>query len=231
MADPNLPPHPSTPANGATDPDPVEDLLLVDDGVGSLEAFAEEIKDYEPVGLKGTAEDRALSRDALEAELAKVRARLEGLQKAETDHQDRHTRLMADFANHRNRVGRETQLAVTLAERKLLAELLPVMDSLERCAGAKYSTVEDFHAGVLLIQKQCLEALKKAGVEALDVKIGDPFDAQHAEALTTTHQPGLPDGSVAAVYERGYLLHDQLLRPARVIVNNVPDGDVPQNPS
>jgi molecular chaperone GrpE len=138
---------------------------------------------------------------------------------------------MADFANHRNRVGRETSLAVTLAERKLLMELLPVLDSFERCIGATYTSLEDFHAGVVLIHRQMQEALRKCGVEALPLNVGDPFDAQHAEALTTTSQPALPDGSVAAIYERGYLLKEQLLRPARVIVNNNPAGDPPQDPS
>ncbi|NTV76146.1 MAG: nucleotide exchange factor GrpE, partial [Holophaga sp.] len=140
-------------------------------------------------------------------------------------------RLMADFTNHRNRVGRETQLAVTLAERKVLLELLPVLDSFERCINATYTSLEDFHAGVVLIHRQMQEALRKTGVEPLALNVGDPFDAQHAEALTTTSQASLPDGSVAAIYERGYYLRDQLLRPARVIVNNHPEGDPTQDPS
>jgi molecular chaperone GrpE len=59
-------------------------------------------------------------------------------------------------------------------------------------------------------------------VEEVPVGVGDSFDAMNAEALTTTSQPTLPDGAVAAVYERGYMLRDMLLRPARVIVNHHP---------
>jgi len=65
----------------------------------------------------------------------------------------------------------------------------------------------------------------------VDVKVGDPFDAHLAEALTTTSQPGLPDGAVAAVFERGYTLKDHLLRPARVIVNHAPARDASDNGS
>jgi len=216
-----------------SDNDLTVDLTQEEFGDGAdLQALADEMADYDPTAPKaGAVEPVILDRVGQDTELTQLRSRLEALQKAETEHKDRHHRLMADFANHRNRVGRETQLAVTLAERKLLLELLPVQDSLERCLSATYNTVEDFHSGVVLIQKQLQEALRKAGVEPLDVKVGDPFDAQHAEALTTTSQRTLPDGSVAAIYERGYLLRDQLLRPARVIVNNNPDGELPQHPS
>jgi molecular chaperone GrpE len=164
----------------------------------------------------------------MEASLFKARQRIAELEKQEAEQKDKHHRLLADFANHRNRVGRETQLAVTLAEKKLLLELLPVVDNFERCLASDYSNVEDFHNGIGLIYKQLLESLRKAGVTAVDVKVGDPFDAMHAEALTTTSQPGLADGAVATVYERGYMLRDSLLRPARVIVNHAPAEPDPE---
>lgn len=196
----------------------------------NLQDLADEIANYEPP-KDAAAGDKAGVREDLEAELARLREKLQHLEKSEAEHKDKHHRLMADFANHRNRVARETQLAVTLAERKLLLEMLPVLDSFERCVSAKYNSVEDFHNGALLIQRQLQEALRKAGVEPLEVHVGDPFDAQHAEALTTTTQKALPDGCVAAIYERGYNLRDQLLRPARVIVNNNPESPSPENPS
>ena len=128
-------------------------------------------------------------------------------------------------------MARETELAVTLAEKKLLLELLPVVDSFERCLSSNYTNLEDFQNGIGLIYKQFLESLRKAGVTAVDVKVGDPFDAHLAEALTTTNQPTLPDGAVAAVYERGYTLKDLLLRPARVIVNHAPAHESSDNGS
>lgn len=206
------------------------DLNLDEFGDGNdLQALADETAD-EMDDLATQSRNARASGD-LEAEVVRLRARVEALERADAEHKDKHHRLLADFANHRNRVGRETQLAVTLAERKLLMEILPVADSFERCVAATYASVEDFHNGVVLIHRQMVEALRKAGVEAVELKVGDPFDAQHAEALTTTMQPDLPDGSVAAIYERGYTHRDQLLRPARVVVNNNPDAEAPGSPS
>jgi molecular chaperone GrpE len=216
MTDPMKPPTSEEPQ----DLGPTLDLDAAElDNVQDLQAFADEVAEstLEP----GATEDGA-GDGTQEAALKDALKRIAELEKQEADHKDKHHRLLADFANHRNRVTRETQLAVTLAEKKLLLELLPVVDNFERCLSSKVASVEDFHNGVELIYRQFQEALRKAGVEGLDVKVGDAFDAMHAEALTTTCQPELPDGAVAAVFERGYLLRDQLLRPARVIVNHSP---------
>ena len=88
-------------------------------------------------------------------------------------------------------MARETQLAVTLSEKRLLLELLPVVDSFERCLASSYASVEEFHNGVVLIHKQCLEALRKAGVEDLDVKKElfsdlDRITGDHAILATNT---------------------------------------------
>ena len=233
MAEQNHPRNPGHPPEGLPpENDLTVDLTLEEFGDHEdLQALADEMADYDPTVKAVEPPSGDAGKGGLEEQLAQARARLEVLEKVESEYKDKHHRLMADFANHRNRVGRETQLAVTLAERKLLLELLPVLDSFERCISSTYTSVEDFHAGVVLIHRQMAEALRKAGVEPLAVRVGDPFDAQHAEALTTTTQKALPDGCVAAIYERGYMLRDQLLRPARVIVNNNPEGDTPLDPS
>lgn len=219
-------PHPSThPASSEDIPDATLDLNLDEfDEVKDLQALADEVAES-TTDAGPAAEGGALSPEELEDSLFKAKNRIAELEKLEAENQDKHHRLLADFANHRNRVAREIQLAVTLAEKKLLLEMLPVVDSFERCLASNYANVEDIHNGIALIHKQCIEALRKAGVEELDVKVGDPFDAQQAEALTTTSQPELPDGVVAAVYERGFMLRDHLLRPARVIVNHAPSTD------
>jgi molecular chaperone GrpE len=213
----NKPPHPTTDEDHP-EVDPTLDLDLAEfEEVNDLQALADEVA--ESTGEAGAPPE---PHGDLEASLFKARARIAELEKLEAEQKDKHHRLLADFANHRNRVARETGLAVALAEKKLLLEMLPVMDSFERCLSSNYSSVEDFHNGIGLIHKQFQEALRRAGVAGVDVKVGDPFDAHLAEALTTTAQPGLPDGAVAAVFERGYTLRDLLLRPARVIVNHAP---------
>ncbi len=157
---------------------------------------------------------------------AEAKGRIQELERLDKEHQDKHHRLLADFANFRNRTSREIQLAVELSEKKLLLEILPVLDNFERCLAATYADQEACLAGVRLIQKQFVDALRKVGVEPVALQVGDPFDAAHAEALTTMQNPALPDHSVAAVYEPGYTLRESLLRPAKVVVNNL-DGFEP----
>ena len=166
-----------------------------------------------------------LFNEELERTLLKARDRIQELEKREAENLDKHHRLLADFSNYRNRTARDIQMAVDLSERKLLLEILPVLDNFERCIGSNYQNVEDFRNGVALIQKQFMDALRRLGVERLKLNLGDPFDALHAEALSTTNDPKLPDGSVAALYEQGFTLREQLLRAARVVVNRRPSEE------
>ena len=151
--------------------------------------------------------------------LEKTQKRIVELEKLAEENTNQYNRLLADFANYKNRVSREIQFAINLSEKKLLLELLPVMDNLERCLASGYATVEEFHNGATLIQKQLVEAMHKIGVEEIAIKVGDVFDPQHAEALTTLERSDLPDGSVAVIFEKGFMLHSSLLRPAKVVVN------------
>lgn len=213
-------PEPDLPENG-----PTLDLNLDEfEGMEDLQALADEV-------AESTSPDDETGAQGTDPGLAVARQRVEELRKAGEAQADKHHRLLADFANYRNRVGRDIALAVGLAERKLLMEFLPVVDSFERCLSSNYANVEDFQNGIALIHKQFLDALRKAGVEEVELKVGDPFNANHSEALTTTSQPTLADGAVAAIYERGFTHKDQLLRAARVIVNHnpQPEADAPQS--
>lgn len=218
--------------------------LTIDEAeaVDDLQALADEVAEVtpEPSAKPATPPRPAPTGDVseriiqeLEREMEEATARLQEMEKREAEQADRHHRLLADFANYRNRTGRDIQMAVDLAERKLLMEMLPIMDNFERCLGASYSTVEDCREGVELIRKQYLDALRRIGVEAIELKVGDPFDAQQAEALTTAADPELPDGAIASIFERGFMLRDQLLRAARVVVNRhpeaTPEADAPDN--
>lgn len=198
--------------------------------VDDLQALADEAAEELPERAAGPDDARqdeagGLFNDDLERTLLEARDRIQELEKREVEQLDKHHRLLADFSNYRNRVARDIQMAVDLSERKLLLEILPVLDNFERCIGSSYLTVDDFRSGVALIQKQFLDSLRRMGVESVNLNPGDPFDALHAEALSTACDPRLPDGSVAAIYERGFTLRNQLLRAARVVVNRLPDGE------
>lgn len=208
------------------EPDLTVDLTLDEtEVVDDLQALADETAEELPETSSHKAsrqsdELSSLFNAELERTLLEARDRIQELEKREAEHLDKHHRLLADFSNYRNRTNRDIQMAVDLAEKKLLLEFLPVLDNFERCIGSNYQNVDDFRNGVLLIQKQFLDALRRVGVELVMLAPGDPFDAVHAEALSTANDPKYPDGAIAAVYERGYTLRDQLLRATRVVVNH-----------
>ncbi|HEY3401436.1 MAG TPA: nucleotide exchange factor GrpE [Geothrix sp.] len=209
----------------SSEPEDLVELSLDDSLDGDLQSIADEVASEYPApaeegDLLGTEEEPRVD---LESALTEAEHQMEEMLRREADLMDHHRRLAADFNNFRNRAQRDIALAVEQAERKILLEILPVLDNFERGLGASYQDVESFRSGVELIQKQFMEALRRMNVEALPLKIGDPFDALHAEALTTFSDPNLPDGAVAAVYERGYNLKGQLLRAARVVVNRLQD--------
>ena len=160
----------------------------------------------------------------LESALTEAEHQMEDMLRREAELMDQHRRLAADFNNFRNRAQRDISLAVEQAERKILLEMLPVLDNFERGLGASYQDVESFRAGVELIRKQFLESLRRPNVEQLPLLVGEPFDALTSEALTTFSDTNLPDGAVAAIYEQGYNLKGQLLRAARVVVNRLQES-------
>ena len=206
------------------------DLTLDESLEGDLQAVADEVasgyhtqvvperEEMEPVRGSGGKVD-------LESALNEAERQMEDLLRREAELMDHQRRLAADFNNFRNRAQRDIALAVDQSERKILLEMLPMLDNFERSLGASYQDVDSFRAGVELIRKQFLEALRRLNVEPLALQVGDPFDALNAEALTTFTDPNLPDGSVAAIFEGGYNLRGQLLRAARVVVNRVHDPE------
>jgi molecular chaperone GrpE len=151
--------------------------------------------------------DYAKDRD----ELVELRARL-------AEGEDKHLRLLADFQNYRNRSAKEVQMEVEKAEKQILTETLQVMDSFRRCLDSSYGSIEDFRSGVGLIEKQFDAALRRLGVSEIEMKTGDAFDAHVADALVAVKTPDFPPGSIVEVHERGYMVGERLLRPARVVV-------------
>jgi molecular chaperone GrpE len=211
----------------AGEPEDLLDLSLDDSLEGDLQAVADEVASEYPAPAEGEASPAGLEEEPrvdLETALTEAERQMEEMLRREAELMDHHRRLAADFNNFRNRAQRDVALATEQAERKILLEMLPILDNFERGLGATYQDVQSFRSGVELIRKQFLEALRRMNVEALPLKVGDPFDALHAEALTTFSDPNLPDGAVAAIYEQGFNLKGQLLRAARVVVNRLHDA-------
>ena len=146
------------------------------------------------------------------------------LQQEREDLLDRLRRAMADFDNYRKRTDRERRELSDVIAADVVRDVLPVLDDLERALGAQSAsadapeTVERYRRGVELIHRQLLEALRKRGVESIDV-IGQPFDPMWQEAVAQEPAAdGEKDGTVTAEVRRGYRMGQRLLRPAQVRV-------------
>jgi molecular chaperone GrpE len=127
-------------------------------------------------------------------------------------------RTQADFENYRKRVAREAAAAQERGCATLAKELLPALDNLDRALDA--ADAEDpLLEGVRLVRAELNAALGRAGIESFS-PLGEAFDPSLHEAMATLPQPpgGQPGGTVVEVYQPGYRLGKNIIRPARVVV-------------
>jgi molecular chaperone GrpE len=126
-------------------------------------------------------------------------------------------RVQADFENYRKRAVRDQERLVAHAHERLVRELLPILDDLERALGAAEQHEEaKLIEGVKLVEKSLRSALAKEGL--VEIATDGPFDPHVHEALLTQLRADAEPGSVLEVVQRGYRLGDRVVRPARVIV-------------
>ena len=134
-------------------------------------------------------------------------------------HDETYLRLAADFDNYRKRVAREQAQFFQRANERLLHELLPVLDDLERALQAAEEHEEaKLEEGVRLVHRALEDVLRKEGISEIEAE--GAFDPHVHEALLA--QPGGEDaasGDVLQVIQKGYRLGDRVLRPTRVIVS------------
>jgi len=130
---------------------------------------------------------------------------------------DSYLRLAADFDNYRKRVAREHAELTKRANERLLHELLPVLDDLERAleAAAQHEEAK-LEEGVQLVHQSLSGLLERHGLT--EIEAAGPFDPHVHEALLTQPGDGAEEGSVLQVLQKGYRLGERVLRPARVIV-------------
>ena len=130
---------------------------------------------------------------------------------------DAYLRLAADFDNYRKRVAREQVEWTSRANERLLNELLPVLDDLERAleAAAEHEEAK-LEEGVRLVHRSLLGLVERHGLSEIETE--GAFDPHVHEALLAQPGEGAEEGSVLQVLQKGYRLGDKVLRPARVIV-------------
>ncbi len=157
--------------------------------------------------------------ESLEERLASAEAEAEA-------HLNDLKRVAAEFENYRKRVAREQEALSTRAAERLVKELLPIVDDLERALEAAEEHQEaKLEEGVRLVQRQLASVLEREGLA--EIETDGKFDPHVHEALLARPAPNQPEGTVLEVLQKGYRLGDRVLRPARVIVaaSEESDGD------
>jgi molecular chaperone GrpE len=137
---------------------------------------------------------------------------------AEAD--DVRLRAVAELENVKKRLKREQEERVRYAAEAVLGDLLPSLDTLDRAIeyGNEQEACKDVIQGVEMTRKLLLDALKAHGLEACGAR-GEAFNPERHEAVGFDCREDLDEGAVCVVAQRGYLLKDRLLRPAKVLIN------------
>ena len=144
-------------------------------------------------------------------------AELEQLQRERDDFKDRWLRKSAEFDNYRKRVERERREQADQSVVDLLQELLLVVDDFDRALTVSGDEGGAYRKGVELIHAKLHDMLRKQGVRAMDA-LGADFDPNVHMAVMHEESPEHREGEVIGELQKGYMLHDRLLRPAMVKV-------------
>ena len=154
-----------------------------------------------------------ISKD-LEEKLAEVQAEAD-------ENKDRLLRLAAEFENYKKRSGREMEDLKKYASENLIRQLLTVVDNLERAiesASGDNQKDQSVVDGVSLTLTEVMKILEKHHVNPIE-SLGTPFDPTFHQAMSQEESGDHPANTVIQEYQKGYMIHDRLLRPAMVVVS------------
>jgi len=151
--------------------------------------------------------------------LEKVHAEVEAKANDAAEGHDKWLRLAAEFENYKKRMQKEKSDVMQFGNESLLRAVLPILDNLERAIdhGKKMNENGTLLQGVEIILRQFLAILERFGVKPV-AAMGESFDPEKHEAVSQAESDQEPDRVISEL-EKGYLIHERLLRPAKVLVS------------
>jgi molecular chaperone GrpE len=185
----------------------------------------EKIKKYEETEKaadqgEGASKDETVKVDIEDNSVESLQEKLDNAMAESKQHYDRLLRVSAEFDNFKKRSVREADEFRKFANETLLKDLLLVVDNLERAIASANDTTESNTCvveGVQLTLDDILKILSKYGVTPIEA-VGRPFDPAFHQAIMQEETDAHPENAVVSEMQKGYLLHDRLLRPAMVVV-------------
>ncbi|MCP4907807.1 MAG: nucleotide exchange factor GrpE [bacterium] len=199
----------------------------------ALREAAQALEERDAEEAEATEADEAASPDKmtielLAQELQDLKSLHEEKLKEFEEQTEQHLRLQAEFENFRRRGLKEKQESFKFGHQNLVKDLLSTVDNLERAlehgaqnAGAEGKGILD---GVELVHREILGALAKHGVSEIEAD-GQVFDPAFHEAMGQIPNADTPANTVLQVLQKGYAIHDRMMRPSRVIVSRTPAAD------
>jgi molecular chaperone GrpE len=171
---------------------------------------------------EGTPEAATAVLEDLEA----LRERASALEQERDEFRTLLQRTRADFENYQKRAQREASQERRYWHGSLALDLLPILDNFERAVTAAKQAGETgpLVQGVAMVQSQILDVLRRHGITRIEAQ-GQPFDPNLHQAVMQQPSKEQPPNTVLQVLEQGFMLHDRVLRPARVVVAVPPTGD------
>ncbi len=208
-----------------------------EDKVTPAEAIEEE-KDLEETKAEQASEDStekaekaAIADEAAEDSVSVeevLNTRVEELENELASLKDQMLRKQAEMDNFRKRILKDKEDAIKFSNANLLTDLITIIDNFERAiqSSTQSKDFDSFHSGIELIEKQFTGMLEnKWGLKRIN-SIGEEFDPQKHEAIGMEESPEYDVETVVEDYQKGYILHDRVLRPAKVKVA-VPSKSTP----
>ncbi len=163
--------------------------------------------------------------DAQEPAAEAGKADMEALKAEAEEHRERSLRLAAELENVRRRSARELESTRRFALERFAGELLPVADSLELALSSAGDVPDSVREGLEITLKQLRDVLARHHIEGVMPSVGEAFDPELHEAMATQPSDQAAPDHILHVVQKGYRIHDRLLRPARVIVARAAEPD------
>lgn len=183
-----------------------------------IETEPEETGDKDKVFQKNNSEEE--KKDKVEEPLKEIQEELETAKLEAKENYDRFLRVTAEFENYKKRSTREMDDFRKYANQSLIMEMLAVVDNLERALNSSNgnNSIDKCMAdGVNLTLKEILKIFEKFNVKAIE-SVGQPFDPNFHQAMMQEETDNYPEKTVITELQKGYMIHDRLLRPAMVVV-------------
>ena len=183
-----------------------------------IETEPEETSDKNRVSEKNNSGEE--KKEANGDQLKEIQAELETEKQEAKETYDRFLRVSAEFENYKKRSAREMDDLRKYANQALIVEMLAVVDNLERAlnsSNGNSSNDKCMADGVNLTLREILKVFEKFNVKPIE-SIGQPFDPNFHQAMMQEETDDYPENTVITELQKGYMIHDRLLRPSMVVV-------------